>query len=107
MLNGHPVKYLHPAVPPALPDRVPGSGKIRIGKRSHGNGDQARKSFRLEINSRATNRAEPEDQRPAAVGHAREGGRVARDASHLVPLEPGLIAEHGSGSPLTLKTVAR
>jgi hypothetical protein len=32
---------------------------------------------------------------------------VARDGSHLGPLEPSLITENRSGSPLTLKAMAR
>jgi hypothetical protein len=107
MLDGQLAKCLHPTVPRLLPDGVFRGRKIRIGKRSNGDSEQPGISFRLPINGRAASWAELEGDRFAAVGHALELRCVARDGSHLGPLEPSLITENRSGSPLTLKAMAR
>src|SRR5688572_21255006 len=77
-----------------------------IGKGAYGDGNQAWRSVRLPVNSRAAGGTEIEGHGFAAVAEPRVSNRVARYVSYLLVRKAGLVAEGATGPLLAGKTVA-
>jgi len=79
--------------------------RARIGKSTDGDGNHVGKASVLQIDRGAAHRAETIRKDIAAVGFTLPLGRLPGDGD-LLPTKARLIADYGTGTPLTLQAMA-